>query len=515
MNRERVYQIEVKLEEFRAAGEQFEAIMARLQSDETARMEHGDLEELLNIDGRELLRRLLQGHLDLRAAREKRLERVEDSDGVIRPHFRKDTSRGLSSIFGDVEVNRKSYSDREISSLFPQDAELNLSEDKYSHGLRRRVVEQVAQNSFAEAKNTVLTMTGQRVNNRQEEELTIRTAHDFEAFYAQRASGPEETNDLLVMSTDGKGVVMIEKDLREVTRRAAKRNRRKRKKKRLSKGEKRGRKRMSTVASVYSVPRFERTAEDVMRELNRADGEKTTKKKRPRPQNKRVWASLELEPEEVMDAVFQEALRRDPEQRREWVMLVDGDPYQLQRIRACAKRYGVKVTVVLDFIHVLEYVWKASYSFHPDGSPEAEAWVTERALRILEGKSSEVAAGMRRSATLRELSAKKRKAVDKCANYLIKYRKYLRYDVCLAQGFPIATGVIEGACRHLIKDRMDLTGARWGLAGAEGVLRIRSLRSSGDFDEYWRFHLQAELARNHERRFSETTWHDMEMEDAA
>ncbi len=513
MNRERVYQIEIELEEFRAAGEQFKAILGRLQSDETAKMPHGELEELLNVDGRELLRLLLQGHLDLRASRENRLERVEGSDNVLRPRFRKDTSRELGSIFGEVDVTRAAYSSRETTSLFPLDAALNLSEDKYSHGLRRRVVEQVAQNSFSEASNTVEIMTGQRVHNRQAEELTIRTAQDFEAFYAEReVTGPEATKDLLVMSTDGKGVVMLHKDLREATRRAAKRMRKL--KKRLSVGEKRNRKRMSTVAAVYSVPRFVRTAEDVMVELRRLDGEKKPKAKRPRPQNKRVWASLELEPEEVMDSVFQEALRRDPEQRREWVMVVDGDPYQLQRIGRCSKRYGVKVTVVLDFIHVLEYVWKASYSFHPAGSPEAEAWVTERALRILQGKSSDVAAGMRRSATLRGLSASKRKSVDKCANYLIKYSRYLRFDECLAQGFPIASGVIEGACRHLIKDRMDLTGARWSLVGAEAVLRMRSLRSSGDFEEYWRFHQQIELARNHERRYSERTWQDGMFQEA-
>ena len=514
MNRARVYQIEIGLEEFRAAGEQFSALLDRLQSDETAKMTHGDLEELLDVDGRELLRRLLQGYLQLRASREHRLERVEGEDNVLRPQFRRVTSRKLASIFGEVDVVRAAYSGRGATSLFPLEAELNLSEDKYSHGLRRRVVEQVAQNSFAEASSTVVTMTGQQVHNRQAVELMTRTAQDFDSFYSQReATGPEATDDLLVMSTDGKGVVMLHKDLREATRRAAKRMRKL--KKRLSKGEKRNRKRMSTVASVYTVPRFERCAEDVMTELRRKSGENTPKPKRPRPRNKRVWASLALEPEEVMDAMFQEALRRDPEQRREWVIVVDGDPHQLRRLNTCIKRYGVKVTIVLDFIHVLEYVWKASYGFHPESSPEAEAWVTERALRILQGQSSEVAAGMRRSATLRGLSANKRKSVDKCADYLLKYRPYLRYDAYLSAGFPIASGVIEGACRHLIKDRMDLTGARWGLAGAEAVLCIRSLRSSGDFEEYWRFHQQAELARNHERRYAKKTWQNMAIQEAA
>ena len=128
--------------------------------------------------------------------------------------------------------------------------------------------------------------------------------------------------------------------------------------------------------------------------------------------------------------------------------------------------------------------------------------MTERLVRLLHGHSSHVAAGIRRSATLRKLSSEQRIPVDKCADYLLKYAEFLRYDQYLMAGLPIATGVIEGACRHLIKDRMDLTGARWSLGGAEAVLRLRSLRSSGDFEEYWRFHIERELERNHSVRYA-------------
>jgi hypothetical protein len=121
---------------------------------------------------------------------------------------------------------------------------------------------------------------------------------------------------------------------------------------------------------------------------------------------------------------------------------------------------------------------------------QAEQWVSERLLRILGGHASDVAAGIRRSATRRELV--NRKAADECAQYFLNHKAYLRYDEYLASGFPIATGVIEGAFRHVVKDRMDLTGARWSLAGAEAILRLRSLRASGDFDEDWRFHEQQE-----------------------
>ena len=120
-----------------------------------------------------------------------------------------------------------------------------------------------------------------------------------------------------------------------------------------------------------------------------------------------------------------------------------------------------------------------------------------RLLEILRGKAGYVAGGMRRSATLQSLTTAERKPVDECADYLLHYAPFLKYDEALAAGLPIATGVIEGACRHLVKDRMNVTGARWSLDGGEAVLRLRALRSSGDFDDYWKFHEIREYERNH------------------
>jgi hypothetical protein len=177
------------------------------------------------------------------------------------------------------------------------------------------------------------------------------------------------------------------------------------------------------------------------------------------------------------------------------VALVDGNEMQIRLLEEMGARRGVQLGLVLDLIHVIEYLWRAVTCFCEEGSKEAEQWVSERLLRILEGHASDVAAAIRRSATRRGLG--NRKAADECAQYLLNHKAYLRYDEYLAAGFPMATGVKEGACRHVVKDCMDLTGARWSLAGAEAILRLRSLRASGDFDEYWRFHEQQEQRRNH------------------
>jgi hypothetical protein len=146
---------------------------------------------------------------------------------------------------------------------------------------------------------------------------------------------------------------------------------------------------------------------------------------------------------------------------------------------------------------IFEYLWDAAWCLHQEGDPAAEQWVRAHAIGILEGKSSEVAAGMRRSATRRELSQSERAPLDKCAEYLLKNPERLNYAQALRRGLPIATGVVEGACRHLVKQRMECSGARWSLKGAEAVLRLRALHMSGDWDTYLAFHKSQERLRNY------------------
>lgn len=481
-------------EQFESVREQYVSILAYLQSDQALAEAHGDVEKNVWADGIELLRRMFQCHLDHRTKKERRYREVKGKDSLVRGYCREKRTRQLETLFGGVTVGRKVYSEAGHDSLFPLDGELNLGKDKYSHGLKERVVDEVIKGSFDEAVTAIQKTTGGRVPKRQLEEVSVAISQDFEAFYDDtRTSGAEQTDDLLVLSFDGKGIVMRQEDLREATKKAAQKASKKRKP-RLGTGEKRNRKRMATVAAVYSVePHVCRSAQAIVGD--------ETEDKRPRARNKRVWASVERGMATVIEETFQAALQRDPEKTRQWVVLVDGDEQQQRLIKAAIKRHNVDAIRVIDFIHVLEYLWKAAYCFHQPDSDEAETWVSERALKLLQGKASGVAAGMRRSATLRHLSKKARMAVDKCAEYLLKNQAMARYDVCLKRGLPIATGVIEGACRHLINDRLDITGARWRLQGAEAILKFRSLRSSGDLDDYWAFHKAQEFERNHASRY--------------
>ena len=466
---------------FNAAREQLEQIITELQSKQQAGSEHGDIEQYLNIQGQELLRRLLQGYLDLTAKNESR-QRISTTDDHVLNHVKNETSRNMTSLFGEVKVSRKSYSQRHQASQFPLDAQLNLSSDQYSDGIRHRNAQEVIRGSFDNAVESIDKTTGGHIPKRQSLKLAQDVAQDFERYYQQNQYlTPEDTDDLLVLTFDGKGVVMRPEGLRECTKKAALKS--KKLNSRLSPGEKKDRKRMAQVAAVYTVLPHHCTADDIMK---KHENESNIKPFRAPARNKCVWASVEREAESVIEEAFLEALQRDPEQQRKWVVLIDGLPHQIKLIDRVMKRLHVNATIVMDFIHVLEYLWKAAWCFFEKGDDAVEDWIEKRAMKILEGRCCQVAKGIRISATKQKIS--KREAVDKCANYLLKNKYRLQYGAALATGLPIASGVIEGACRHLINDRLDITGARWSLSGAEAILKLRSLKSSGDFDDYWYFH---------------------------
>lgn len=486
---------------FTDAERKFDQLTATLKARQTAAMDFSELEKMIEKDGRELLRLLLEAHIRSRGLGDIG-SAVEGIDGLWRTH-RRIGERQIKSIFGTIEFERLSYGGRGEESLFPKDAHLNLpANQSHSHELQRRVALEVIKGSFDDAVESANKGMGIPIPKQQVEHIAVRAGTDFDAFYAQNLSMDKlavaKQAPLMILTMDGKGIVMRKEDLRPATRKKAE-SRENKLERRLSQGEKRNSKRMATVASVYNIEPWQRTAADFQRDLSGKNQEDRVP--RPRPQAKRVWASVEKSPEDVVQEMFEEALRRDPIMQKTWVVLVDGAPKQISIIEDEAQRIGVSITIVCDIIHVVEYLWKAAWVFFKKGDPKAESWVNERFVWILEGRSSLVAAGVRRSATNRKLKKDEREAIDTCADYLINKAPYLHYDEYLAQGYPIATGVIEGACRHLIKDRMDLTGARWSLAGAEAVLRLRSLKSSGDFPEYWIFHEEQEFRRNHKSKY--------------
>jgi hypothetical protein len=470
---------------------------------EMIRKSHSDVEDFLDAKGREWARLMYEEHLALRAQLEQRTE-VVGADGTRRGTAR-DSERQLQTLVGRVPVPRLAYQAPGAQDLHPMDGALNLPGEMFSHGIRRMVAKEAARASFDEVVEIVRDYTGSTIAKRQVQELTVRAAQDFDAFYDQKAAARDPKDDLLIISTDGKGIVMRHEDLREGTRLAAEKSPRKLET-RLTPGEKRGRKRMAQVATVYSIAPFVRSASDLVHPLR---DRTQVEAKRPRPTDKRVWASVEKSGRAVIREAFDEALRRDPTRARRWVVLVDGEPKQLRAVKREARRAGVLVTILVDLVHVLEYVWDAARALFGESNKKSESWVGDRLLALLSGRSGgDVARTIRWwAARQKDPSEQASKAINVACDYLSDRTRtrLMHYEQALRDGLPIATGVIEGACRYLVKDRMDRTGARWSLSGAEAVLRLRAVRASGDFDAYWAFHLAQEHVRNHASRYEHAT----------
>jgi hypothetical protein len=484
---------------FPGARDRFEAVLSWLEAEPTAALSHGELEDRLQVDARELFRLLLQEHLDLRALAEPHIATVTDAQRIPRPTAETGHHRGLNTVFGEVDVARIAYRKRGQPNLHPADAVLNLPAEKHSHGLRHLAAVESSRGSFDAALDAIACSTGQHLGKRQVEDLARRAATDFETFYRQRPPTTADVTEVLVISCDGKGIVMRADALRPATAKAAALTNPKLAT-RLSKGEKRNRKRLAEVGAVYDITPVPRTRTDI---LPGNDTQRRQASPGPVARNKWLTASVVDDAATVVRSIFDEADRRDPAHQRNWIALVDGNVHQIQRIQAEAQQRSITVEIVIDFVHVLEYLWKAAWSFHREGDPAAETWVRKHAQTILDGQATRVAGALRRAATLANLDPARRENADTCATYLTNKKPYLDYPTALARGWPIATGIIEGACRHLVKDRMDLTCARWGLPGAEAILKLRALRSNGDFDTYWRYHLTQEQQRVHRSRYAD------------
>lgn len=431
--------------------------------------------------GRELACRALQAHLDAMGDGDiGEAIVVQEEAGPVRLAYKRLHARSLVTLVGQVTMNRLGYGAPGRESLHPLDASLRLPGRCYSYELQRRLVRLAVCGPFDEAVATLADLTGVEVPKRSAEQVLIDTAVDFEAFYQGRSgcAGDLEEADVLVGAIDCKGIPMVKPEGAErVVRR--------------KKGDKANKKKMATVAAVFSQPPRVRTPEQVLDSLFATADTRPQKERHPRPADKRVWASLVSGKDSFISDVRAEMDRRDPDRSHTWVMVTDGER-ALQR-RVAANFEGV--TLVLDFLHVTEKLWRAAHALHPEGSPEATAFVRERAGRILNGQASQVVKGLRQIVTKRRLTGNKAKTLRSVADYLYSNRTRMAYDTYLANGWPIASGAVEGACKTLVRDRFERSGMRWCPDGAEAMLKMRAVYLSGDLDEYWTAHVQLDQQR--------------------
>ena len=471
-----------------------------------------DAMEVLVIErGRELLRELVQLSLDTQAEREVRLPQVTGQDGVRRARAERGHDRPVVTRLGQVRVQRIAYRAgiTGAGSLFPRDAVLNLPPLGYSWGLQQLAEMFCRAVSYEQAHEFVLAATGVAIGKRQLEQITAQAAADAERFCQDRlqdqggpaGAGEDQQERLppLAISADGKGVAMRPEARRRRTRAPDQKVRTF--EKRAGTGEKKGCKRMAETGCVFDVaPGQARAPEQVMRP-DPGGGPPA----RPHAVNRWYTCDITAGRDVTIGKVFDEADRRDPGHRRTWIALVDGDNYQLGLIQAQAAARGITLAIVIDFIHVLEYLWKAAWCFHAPRDPAMEHWVTAQGLDILHGRAGDVITRIQALAAEHppKPGGEHAKIIRKTLHYLDAKQPYLDYPRALAQGWPIATGVIEGACRHLVQDRMGITGARWSLEGAQAMLWLRAIAASGDTGAYWDYHIAQEHQRNHLSRYQD------------
>jgi hypothetical protein len=458
---------------------EFALLQSWLASSSALQLPLHQIESQQQAKGIEVQRLLLQAHLQHRGNGDvgPALCLQQQGGQVLYSHRRLGT-RSLTTVFGTVELVRLGYSRPGAPSIFPLDQALALPARSFSYELQRRLVKAAVQNPFLESVQTIADLTGVSVSKRSLEEILPDAALDFDAFYRHRCPDPAN-GSILVAAVDCKGIPMVKPARLQPTLRPV-----------SAKGQRSNKKRMATVAAVFTRAPWVRTPQQVVESLfrtcRRTPGEEPPP---PRPENKRVWASLLKGKTALILEVAEEMERRDPSASKTPVALTDGE-------RALQIRVGkLRATLILDLMHVLEKLWKAAYVFHAEGSLEADLWVLDRTLRILSGDTGQVVKGIRQSVTKRGLSGAKRKTLLGVAGYLYRNRSRMRYDEYLARGWPIGSGPVEGACKNIIKDRMERSGMRWTEQMAEAIVQLRAIYLSGDFDRYWEFHIQQDQRR--------------------
>jgi hypothetical protein len=460
------------------AGVEFALLQSWLASGGALQLPLHEIECQQQGKGREVQRLLLQAHLQQRGNGDVGPALcLQQQDGELLYSHRRLGVRALTTVFGTVELVRMGYSRPGSPGIFPLDRALTLPARSFSYELQRRLIKAAVQNPFLDSVQTIADLTGVSVSKRSLEQILPDAAQDFDAFYRQRSPEPG-TGSILVAAVDCKGIPMVKPPGAQPTSR-------------LTKGQKKNKKRMATVATVFTRAPWVRTPQQVVESLFHISCPTPDDAPAPpRPENKRVWASLLKGKNAVIQEVAEEMERRDPSVSKTRVALTDGERALQIRVDQ-----NLKVTLILDLMHALEKLWKAAYVFHAEGSLEAELWVMHRTLRILSGEVGQVVKGLRQSITKRNISGAKRKTLEAAADYLYRNRTRMRYNEYLANGWPIASGPVEGACKNLIKDRMERSGMRWTEQMAEAIVQLRAIYLSGDFDQYWTFHIEQDQQR--------------------
>ena len=401
--------------------------------------------------------------------------------------------RVYQSVFGRFELERVVYGTREGQKIadVPFDRQLALPDSNFSYLLQDWAQSVAVENTYRRVPETLGRILDVHPSVDSLERMNLKMAEPVRSFRESRSTpAPEEEGALCVVSADGKGIPM-RRPVPEAPiyshdpAQEAKTNRKK----------------MAVVGTVYTIDPWVRTPEEVATALFHSPNALPPPAERPVPKHKRLWASLPHHQDDhevsATDTTFgwlaQEVGRRNPRADKPLLLLMDGQKSLWDAGQRMLPR--AKTIEILDLLHATPRLWDAAHLFYGRDEEHALSFVYDRVLRLLKGEVHAVVAGLRQMGTKRKLRGKKREQLAKICVYLANNAHRMQYDVYLAAGYPIASGVIEGACRHFIKDRMERSGMRWTIESAQAMLDMRSTYLNGDWDDFMQYRIAQETQR--------------------
>ncbi len=393
---------------------------------------------------------------------------VYEVEGIAYPYMGQ-RDRQYVSLFGEVTVWRACYWRKGIGSQFPLDDQLSLPQRSFSDMVQERISELTAMMTYEEAITVFSKWLGWDLSKRSSEQINADHADYVAAYYETYPVPDTPTCDtILVVSADGKGIPMTRKDSPPAEARRGR-------------GEKKTAKKDATVTALYTIAAYKRCADDIIRALVPGYAAETSPlPPRPQPTNKQVSGTLGGQ-KVAFEQVTKQVERRSSKQIVHYLALTDGNRGLKHRVQQDLPHF----TLIVDIIHVTEYLWEAVNTLLGETHPLREVWMQDALRCLLQDEMDRLLSHL--NYQLAGRSKRNQTTLKKVIRYLSNNRDFMHYQNYLAQGYPIGTGVIEGACRHLVKDRFERAGMRWSMVGAQVMLDLRAVYLNGDWDDFQRF----------------------------
>ena len=434
-------------------------------------------------------------------------------DNDVKRRYKGKRKTAYLSVFGELKIERAYYWKAGAGGILPLDSQLNLPASKVSYFVQKLFQGRVTEGSYDEALRVMAEFFGLPLNKRIQEKLTRQASALRDEFYQEKKPFEVgEEGEVIGVSADGKGVRMVptEKPEAESEAKADESSGTRR-----GKGEKPGNRRMAVATADFTFDPESRTPEEMVKLLMRKIGGKERKQDRARRRKRRELgeppprAALNVQvsatmrgKEEALRELAVRVKRRDPSGLKRIAVFLDGERALERGVVSAFRAAGILGRVdmfVLDIIHASEYLWEAGSAIFGEAGGKRKRWAEEQLLKLLRGGVGQVIGGLRRRQSSGKLKPSQGRVLKKVSTYFENHREMMRYDEALSKGYPIGTGLIEGACRSLVKDRMDISGAKWSRAGAEAVLRLRGIRKNGDWNDYW----EKMITKNHRQLYAD------------